>query len=67
MLVNHKETPPTREDAGELLSDFLQADAAILWDHRAPGLTSQLTVYGLPRVEAARIMREAADLLEAEG
>ena len=49
--------------AGDLLSDILQADAAVLLDRRGV-LTEQIQIRGLDHSAAAAWLREAADELE---
>lgn len=59
----HTPEPPSTEDAAELLSDVLQAEAAILWDRRAAGLRTQLTIRGLTIEQAAPILQGCLDSL----
>jgi hypothetical protein len=64
-LVQGSAEPPTHEEAAEILSDALQAEAMILWDRRAAALRTQVTVRGLGRDEAIRILRACADDMAA--
>lgn len=64
VLVIHKAAAPTRADQAELLSDLLQCTTAILYDRRGT-LQPQLTVYGIPKDEAAVLLRSLADELDA--
>lgn len=49
----------------DMLSDILQAEAAILWDRRAAGLAAQLQVHGISMEDAESVLLAlAADLHE---
>lgn len=55
--------PISTADAGEMLSDFMQADAVIVWDRRGE-LQAQLTIRGMTREDAISVLRRCADDLE---
>lgn len=62
LVVNHHDERPATVDAGEVLSDVMQADALILFDRRG-ALLEQLSVHGMTRAEAASKLRECAAAL----
>jgi hypothetical protein len=64
-MIRLESRKPDRTDAAELLSDVLQAEQAILFDHRGGVLRPQLTSYGVPPAEVGAKLRELADFADA--